>query len=145
MIQRIQSIFLLISSGSFFGQFAVPFASSSNAGPNYFSDLMYNIHDNIGMLIMAIVGGVIALGAIFLFKNRQLQLRMSYLVIVLSILLPALAILLFFRSGNTMDSVVGIEDGIGLYLPIVGVVFGALSSRFIQKDQKLVKSMDRLR
>jgi len=37
------------------------------------------------------------------------------------------------------------DDGMGLYLPFVFLLFGFLAQRFIQKDEKLVQSMDRLR
>ena len=37
------------------------------------------------------------------------------------------------------------DDQIGLYLPILSIVFLGLALRSIGKDEKLVKSMDRLR
>jgi len=33
----------------------------------------------------------------------------------------------------------------GIYLPIVSVVFLVLANRFIMKDEKLIRSADRLR
>ena len=38
-----------------------------------------------------------------------------------------------------------INDEFGMYLPVAGIIFALLAYRFIQKDNKLVKSMDRLR
>ena len=145
MIQRIQSIFLFLAAASFLCHFLFPFASSDQATATFFADGAYSIQDNMGMLIMAVLGGLLALVAIFMFKKRGIQLRLSYLVIVLSILLPVLAILLFFNAGHTMNSLDKVEDGIGLYLPIASILFTALAIRYIRSDDKLVKSMDRLR
>ncbi len=145
MIQRIQSIFLLLSSGTFFSQFGLPFATSESPGGNYLSDSVYNIQDHTALLVLAILGGAVAAGAIFLFKNRALQMRLSYLVVVLCVILPAAAAMLFLQAGNSLEGSTGINDGFGLYMPILGIVFAILAIRFIRKDDNLVRSMDRLR
>lgn len=144
MIQRIQSIFLLVASAAFFLQFVFPFANSSDAGSNFFSDMVYNIQDHPILLVLACLGGAVAAACIFLYSNRPLQVRLSYLVVILSILLPAAAILLFLQAGNVLTDG-GVEDSLGLYLPIASLVCGILAVRFIKKDDNLVRSMDRLR
>lgn len=145
MLQRIQSIFLLLTSGSFFSLFAVNFASSNKAANGIFADQIYNIMDNPVLIGLTALGGAMALVAIFLFKNRPLQLRLGYLLIVLSILLPLVAALLMYNEGSQNAPDVSIDDGIGIYLPIVGLISTILANRFIKKDNNLVKSMDRLR
>lgn len=145
MLQRIQSIFLLLTSGAFFSLFAVNFASSDKSANGIFSDQLYNIMDNPILIAMTVIGGALALIAIFMFKNRPLQLRMSYLLIVLSILLPLVAALLMYNEGSMNAPNVNIEDGLGIYLPIAAIIATIVAIRFIKKDNKLVKSMDRLR
>lgn len=145
MIQRIQTIFLALVSGTFAGQFLLPFASSQKTEQVFFEDALYNVQDHIGLLIITGLGILVAMGAIFLYNNRSLQLRLTYVTIVMAILLPILAVWLFFNAGNQMTEGNGVDDGFGLYLPLLGVVFGGLAARFIKKDEKLVKSMDRLR
>jgi hypothetical protein len=44
-------------------------------------------------------------------------------------------------SGETLVS----EKGIGMFLPIISIVFIALANKAIKKDEDLVKSVDRLR
>jgi hypothetical protein len=44
-------------------------------------------------------------------------------------------------SGEAMVS----EKGIGMFLPIVAIVFLVLANKAIKKDEDLVKSVDRLR
>jgi len=145
MLQRIQSIFLILTSGAFFSLFASNFASSDKTAIGIFSDQLYNVMDNPILIVMTVMGGALALVSIFMFRNRPLQLRLGYLLIVLSILLPLVAGLLMYNEGSLNDPNVVIEDGIGIYLPIAALVTTLLAIRFIKKDNKLVKSMDRLR
>lgn len=145
MIQRIQSIFLLLASISFFLQFVFNFATSDKPSPGFLSDKIYNILDNPVLLGLTILGGTVALISIFLFRNRPVQLRLGYFVIVLSILLPLVAFLLMYNEPTGLSKNVEINGGLAIYLPILGLIATILATRFINKDNKLVKSMDRLR
>lgn len=145
MIQRIQSVFLLLASVTFFLQFAFDFATSNKANAGVLSDKVYDVSDHPVLLGMAILGGAVALLSIFLFRNRPLQIRLGYLTIVLCILLPLVAFLLITNEPTALAKDVIIDDGIAAYLPILGLIFTVLAIRFISKDNKLVRSMDRLR
>ncbi len=72
-------------------------------------------------------------------------MRLSYLAVVLSILVPLCAMGLFYGEAKDMMNTGEINDGAGLYMPIISLIFGVLATRFIKKDDKLVRSMDRLR
>lgn len=145
MIQRIQSLFLLLASASFWSEFGLSFATSDEASPGFLSDMVYNIQDHGVLLALTILGGVISLGAIFLFNNRALQLRLSYLTVVMAILLPLVAFLLIYNDGTSFGEASNLQDGLGIYPPILALICGILAGRYIGKDDKLVKSMDRLR
>ena len=146
MIQRIQSLFLLICAIAFGLLFIWPFAISDKSDGNLFLDNLYNVQDHILLIIMALLGSLTALVAIFLFRNRSLQSRITYFPIIFSILIPVTALIFFTnQSGTSNVQATDIEDQAGLYLPIVSLIFGFLALRFINKDDKLVKSMDRLR
>ncbi len=145
MIQRIQSIFLLLASITFFLQFIFNFATSDKTSPGFLSDKIYNVLDNPVLLGLTILGGAVALVSIFLFRNRSLQMRLGYLVIVLCILLPLVAFLLILNEPTGLSKGVEINDGLAIYLPIIGLITTILATRYIKKDNKLVKSMDRLR
>ena len=145
MLQRIQSIFLLLTSGAFFSLFGFEFASSDKSADGVFSDQLYNIMDNPILIGLTALGGILALVSIFMFKNRPLQLRLGYLLMVLSILLPVVAALLMFNEGHLNNPNVAIDDGIGIYTPIVALITTILANKYIKKDNNLVKSMDRLR
>lgn len=145
MIQRIQSVFLLLTSITFFLQFVFYFATSDKSTPHFMTDKVYNVLDNPVLIGMTVLGGVVSLIAIFMFRNRPLQIRLGYFAIVLCILLPLVAFLLIYNEGTALVEGTIINDGIGAYLPIVGLITTILANRFINKDNKLVKSMDRLR
>lgn len=145
MIQRIQSIFLLLSSIGFFSLFSLPFAVSDTAIPQLLADRMYNIQDHVVLIILAVAGGLLGLTAIFLFKNRELQIKLSNFLIIVTLLLPLVAFLLIYNEGTAMIEGATIDDGTGLYVVGINIVFAFLASYFIKKDQKLVESMDRLR
>jgi len=145
MIQRIQSIFLLLSGVSFYSLFGVPFATSSIAIPDLLSDMVYNVQDSPILMVLAGLGGLICMGAIFLYNNRPLQIKMSYLGIVFSILLAVVAFLLIYNEQTFTTQSDKIEDSFGLYLPFISLILSGLAARFIGKDENTVRSMDRLR
>lgn len=143
MIQRIQSIYLLLVAAANFSLFALPFANSEKAirSSALFADSTYNLQDNIALLILFALGGILALVTIFLFKNRKLQIQLGQGILVLLIIGLGLATFLWFNDG-TMDKA---TLAVGMFTPLFGFVFTALAVRAIRKDEKLVRSADRLR
>ena len=76
------------------------------------------------------------------YKKRQNQFVMGRLNIILNLFLLGLFVYrLLTVSGETSVS----EKGIGMFLPIVAIVFLVLANKAIKKDEDLVKSVDRLR
>lgn len=144
MIQRIQSIFLFLASGSFLALFGIPFAKSESAMTGIFEDKVYNIFDHPVLIALVAIGGLLSILAIFLFKNRKLQIKMGYGIITISVLL-VIVILLLIIQDNTSGQVPEIKEGLGIGMPVLAIIFGLLANRSIKKDDKLVKSMDRLR
>ncbi len=145
MIQRIQSIFFLLAGLAAAALLKVPFAVSDKPVPQLLSDQVYNVQDHVILIVLTIISAVIAVAAIFMYQNRELQMRLGYLVIVASILLLLVAFLLIYNEGtlNVPDS--NIQDQFGLFLPFITILFSALAIRFVKKDEGLVRSMDRLR
>jgi hypothetical protein len=50
-----------------------------------------------------------------------------------------------YNEPTGLSKGVEINDGIAMYLPIIGLITTILANKYISKDTKLVKSMDRLR
>lgn len=147
MIQRIQSIFLFLAGASGLGVLAFPFANTAQAvsGSALFADANYSTSDNIALLILFAVAGALAIASIFLFKNRLTQMRVAQLAIVANVIGIVLTVVLLWQDGILTMKEVEPNDGVSAYLPIAFIIFGILALRNINKDEKLVKSMDRLR
>ncbi len=145
MIQRIQSLFLLIASFGFLGQFATDFAQSNAPVPALLADNVYEVQDHIVLLILTVAGAMAAIVSLFLYNKRVLQLKISLLTLILSVLLPVIAFLLLYNEQNGNVQGAGLTEKAGTFLPLVSIACSALAMRFIGKDEKLVKSMDRLR
>ena len=95
--------------------------------------------------ILAILTIALTIFTILKFTNRLLQIKLSLLC---TLLLSALVGLMFIaiRTGNKM--LTSPEEGsfkIGFYLPIACILLTLLATRFIRKDEELVRSVDRLR
>lgn len=147
MIQRIQSIYLLLASACSFTLFAFPFASVDKTVADsalFSNDTVYNLSDNTALLAIYCLAGAIALISIFLFNNRNRQKSVARVAAVFNLIGIVLAVVLFMQD-SVMDSGVAPNDGVGLYTPILGFVLILLAVRAIGKDEAMVRGMDRLR
>ena len=145
MIQRSQSIFLLlvvIISGVLM---KVPvYELHTFTAPDVVGEVTsFNIFDNTLLVILNSAIGVLAFISIFLYKWRNVQIRLCNIGLLLTCLLIAL---LFFVA-DTMSSNMNqrVQYRYGSYLPLIELVLLFLASRAIKKDDELVKSADRLR
>ncbi len=135
MIQRIQSIYLgmvCIMTGGFLNL------------PYYQIDgkLVFPVQN----IVLASIVGLVALVAvitIFLYKNRKLQMKMAILGIVLSVLTLGISLLDFWNFEP--QTIQGKSFMYGLIFPFAMILLFFLAWRGINKDEKLVRSMDRLR
>ena len=151
MLQRIQSIWLLLAATFAAITFKFPFYSGnriirgtdSGTSTNVitpatvFTDL--DATTTIWLSIITVLAGVIAFVSIFLFDNRKLQLKLSYLGIFLSVIL----LIMYFVDMTSNFTTGSIALWCVFYFAILG--FFILAARGIWKDDRLVKSMDRLR
>lgn len=145
MIQRIQTIYLFLTASTFAMLFALPFAVSSKPAVAFFSDSTYNVFDHIGLLSLAVAGGALTLITIFLYRNRDLQIKLGYVILALWVILAGLAVYGLSTSTSELPSDVSVKNDVGIFLPIGGIIFLLLALFSIRKDNKIVKSMDRLR
>lgn len=136
MIQRVQSLWLLFASACAFLSMKFPFYYIGT-NPDLATD-QFNATTNILILILSAILGALCLFTIFVYKQRKLQLWLTVLAIFISVL----DIFLYF---NYKKSYAG--GGLALTSVLVFVIPLLLffAARGIYRDQKLVKSMDRLR
>jgi hypothetical protein len=157
MIQRIQTIFLILVILLGVIAFLFPIMSFTGEGLTYTMNLyktiagndMSNIlYKNMGVGAMQGIVQLVALVAILLFKNRSLQIKIGKLII----LLIAFQIAAIVMYSDTIKSLMDVspEDVVisfkfGAVLPVISLICAYLAVYFIRKDDKLVRSADRLR
>ncbi|PTN08238.1 DUF4293 domain-containing protein [Mangrovibacterium marinum] len=147
MVQRIQTVYMLISAILLGLLFALPFAEIAHEGSFY----VFNIRGIVGqeglkengMAIAGLTGIILLLhvAAIFMYKKRILQIRFLVLSILLSIGLFGMFYFFTYYSFDDAD----ISFGIAVVFPIISLIFDYLAIRGIGKDEALIRSMDRIR
>ncbi len=143
MIQRIQTIFLLLAGVASFGLLKLPFAKTDEAITDsaLFADASFNLYDNYLILGAFAACGVLLILNIFLFNNRKLQMTLTLTGLLIALVGIGLAAFHWLQDSAAKIA----EPSLGVALPLLTLIFGVLAHRYINKDEKLVKSVDRLR
>jgi hypothetical protein len=158
MIQRIQTLYLSLAFIAMALLFAFPLAQFFSehgafiftvkglknmvpGDPNAFNPMIFL------PLITVVIGiGLLVLYTIFQFKNRSFQIKLTNIGVLSSV---ALIIGIFFLYIPMIEKKINIvpdySKAFGIYLPLVALVFLVLANRAIKRDDKLVRSADRLR
>lgn len=162
MIQRIQSIYLLVAMVSGFGLFLTAINTLTTNGLE-FNFSLFGLHQTQGvsinyqsnsmaLMVLNILFIALSILAIFMFKKRKRQILIANISIVTLI---ALCVSAFVYSNTHLTKIadvlrippnmISINYGIGALFPIVAIVFTFLAIRAIKKDEELVRSADRIR
>lgn len=154
MIQRVQSIWLLLATLTLICLFFLPLMTKAINGTEYL--LYINGHHQttttagevsktvtpISGLILNGAAILLCLATIFQFKNRQMQKR---LIIITILLITATAILSALNASLFPGGFSGASLHPGFSLFLFAFVFCVLAFRGIRKDEQLLRSADRLR
>lgn len=156
MIQRIQSLFLFLTLSACVLMFFFPVAE-------FLSDLHYyklyilefqnmvptteQIFSNyftFPLIGFAAIIGLISFVAIFMYKKRRVQLLLIKICILLNIIL---IVGVFFGYPEVISKQINTEASFGIssYFSLISLVFLILANRGIKRDEKLIRSADRLR
>ena len=143
MIQRIQSIYLLIAT-FVSGGLVFVFNLWSNLKEQIFVlDLLMRESFLLKLIpLLFLLSTIMSFIDILLFKNRKLQFVIGRLVILINLFLLGL---LIYVSLTLPGEISISKKGIGMFLPILVVLLIVLANKAIKKDEDLVKSVDRLR
>jgi len=136
MIQRLQSLWLLLAAACAFAGFKFSFYSGTNAKGLSPYELLGA--ENILLLLTTLAVGGLALITIFLFKNRSLQFQLS----LLGIMLEALLIYLYYREVQNFKT--GTYSLTAILHPLI-IISYFMAAKGIRRDSKIVKESDRLR
>ncbi len=141
MIQRIQSLYLLIVAIAAFSTYTLKlYVGKLSDG----SERPFLLADDFLMVIAIILLGLLAIACIFLFKNRNLQFKLSVIGAIASF---GFLFLEYFKveSFKTSMNFISGQYQVGAIVPLFMVIFFFLAAKGIYKDEKLVKSLNRLR
>jgi len=136
MIQRIQTLWLLLAGTCALAGLKFSFYSGTNA--KGLSPYELNGTENFLLILCTVVTGGLALFTIFLFKKRGLQTMLC----ILGILLEILLIFLYYREAGTFSKG---TYSLAAILPLMGMVAFFMATRGIRKDERLLKETERLR
>ncbi|MBK8806343.1 MAG: DUF4293 domain-containing protein [Bacteroidales bacterium] len=155
MIQRIQSIYLFLvfafSVVMLFTPLVTFLAVSQPDGivlkAFHYTTLTNEVFPESSILFS--LGGVISLVAIlslvaiFLFKNRALQIRLSIYIMIF--LVAIMGLIYFYSYKIVADNEVDYKVHVFALFPIISIILAFLAFNAIRKDEALIKSINRIR
>lgn len=95
--------------------------------------------------VLAILSAIVGFIEIFKFKNRLLQMKLGTLN---SLLMIGTLGLSFYFANELIEKFnlqLGWSYGMAVYFPPAAMLCNIMANRFIRKDEKLVRSVDRIR
>jgi len=150
MLQRIQSLFLLLAAAAMLLATVTPLAYFIYESDQVVFEAMGIYLNGIlndstwGLFVIGLVSTVLALITVFVYKKRMLQIRFSIFNIVLMI-----GFYLYF--GFLIYTIYPVESlqfqkvGMGIIMPVIAIILTILAIRNIGADEALVRSLQRLR
>ena len=161
MIQRIQTLFLILYIGALVSTFFFPVWQkiSLNDETNsieiivtgYISSVDFNngdtsvLYDNFIISGLVIISCIVAAFSIFSYKNRLNQIKLG----ALNSFITSVLIIYFLYDIFYNEQYININDKISFlisfYLIFLAIFFNFLANRFIRKDELLVRESERIR
>jgi hypothetical protein len=162
MLQRIQTLFLVIALGAIAACFLLPLWLYSTAdGASSFEVYVYGLKavkgglgdmfintQPLGVWPLAVIlaaNAGLTIGGIFFYKNRPIQMKLTNYNFFLSLIFIAAAYLYIPYNINERVVTSVTTWQYGLILPLITTLALIIANRYIKKDENLVKSADRLR
>ena len=147
MIQRIQTVYLLIVTGLLITAMCLPMGYFTDTmGEHSFKALGIELNgayeSTWGLFCILLLSTIVAVSTIFLYKNRMLQIRMTIFnsLLLVGYYIAFLAFYFALKNDANMFRV-----GWALCLPLVSIILNILAVRAIGRDEVMVKAADRLR
>ena len=131
MIQRIQSIYLLIAAISMtLISFKVPIY--------YLNETLFMAQDDTKIFVLTIVGALFSLLGLFMFKNRKFQMKLIRLTVLIQMIIGIRMFMLFIKFEVVLNNSF-------LFLMVFTLITLIMAYRGVKKDDDLVRSIDRIR
>ena len=154
MIQRIQTLYLLLAAGLVACAAFLPLASFASGGEEF---RLYafglrtadgeTVQSTLYMGILLALALVLPLATIFLFKRRMLQFRLGVVEMILLLGAQIVMGIYYFLSYRLFSSFEFHAQSVKmpLELPLIAMIFTYLAVRAIFRDELMIRSMDRIR
>ena len=152
MIQRIQTLYLLLATVMMSLTLFLPLATISYGGNELILKAftlsgIESIEGSLPVYLGAFLAVTTALllVIIFLYKKRLVQIRLCVSAIVLLLCSAVLIGLYCYRLCDILSGDLVFTLGFASLMPVVAIIPVALAIRGIARDEALVRSLDRIR
>lgn len=150
MIQRIQSVYLLLAVLAIIGALCLPvgyFTDTDGVALLAFKPLEItlangNLLSTWGLFAILLLGAFIPACTVFLYRNRRLQMRMTLFNMLLLIAYHVVLLLFFLMLKNDFAT---FRLNWAICLPLIAIILDWLAFRAIRHDDEMVKAADRIR
>jgi hypothetical protein len=151
MIQRIQSLYLFLAAVALGLIFFFPLANLSNSQDiiifNVTGFSKFSILEKIPtwpIMVINLLSLLITIIVIGLFKKRPLQIKLIRIALMLNLGFIALT---YFVYGDHLANQIKMQINydMGSIFPLVALIFHVLAMYATNKDERLIKSIDRIR
>lgn len=155
MIQRIQTLYLFLAAvcsgllfcfdlasfdyGATMMNLSV-FGVDNQIDATYFSGLY-----TLPLEILAAIMTILPVITLFVYKRRHVQVKLCQLDMLITLAFAVLVLLYYVSDIKKSINSEILIFGIGIYLPMVSLIFNILAIRGIKKDIELLRSVDRIR
>ncbi len=132
MIQRVQTLYLLLTFGLLISLFFNKLCYTPGADPIYYTDF-------VPFLILTIASAVIAFFTIFLYRHRMIQIRMSLFNAILLLCFQGWIGYAFFTREE------GVAFSVSALFPVICAILTLVALKKIAQDEAMVRSANSIR
>lgn len=158
MLQRIQTVFLLLVIILMGMALFLPLWTHMGEGTDIYYKLTPFLYESFDTTlgqpvhvyfpyaivgILAIASIIIAIIEVTRYSNRLLQMKLGALNSLL--MAGTMCLGVYFATELMEEEAVTGGFGAGLFLPAAAMICNIIANRFIRKDERLVRSVDRIR
>ncbi|MDD4631302.1 MAG: DUF4293 domain-containing protein [Proteiniphilum sp.] len=150
MLQRIQTLFLLLAAAAMLVASVTPLAFFIYEGDKVTLEAMGvyldgTLNDSTwGQFALGMVSSVLSLITVFLYKQRMLQIRLSVFNVLLMIGFYLYFGFIIYKL-LPMETLEFQKVGVGIIMPMIALILTILAIRNIGADEALIRSLNRLR
>jgi Domain of unknown function (DUF4293) len=138
MIQRQQTLWLILATIAALLTFMFPFVIGKGLDKGITVDKSLTAGSDFLLLIATAASMIVSAVTIFLYKDRKLQIKLCVVGLLISIAIIVLYI-------TTMQQLTNTTLALSAILPFLIPIGYFMALRNIRKDEKLIKSLDKLR